>query len=118
MLTQANSWSQRGQGFPGAGNLYNAEQAAGWKRVVDAVHQKGTIIFLQLCHCGRATDPLINGGYEPLAPSAIAIREQINKLTNKPFPVPKAATLEDIKTIEEEFEHTIKLSKEVGFDGV
>lgn len=62
ILTEAVSWSQRGHGFPGAGNLYNSEQAQGWKKVVEAVHAKGGKIFVQLCHCGRATNTQINGG--------------------------------------------------------
>jgi N-ethylmaleimide reductase len=62
ILTEASSWSARGNSFPGAGNLYNKEQANGWKKVIDAVHQKGSKIFLQSFHGGRASNSKLNGG--------------------------------------------------------
>jgi len=45
ILTECMSVSADGNAFPGAGNLFNDDQAAGWKRVVDAVHAKGGRIF-------------------------------------------------------------------------
>lgn len=74
MLTEASAWSPKGHAFPGAANLYNKQQADGWKKVTDAVHKKGSKIFLQIFHCGRATHPKINGNLDVLAPSAIAVR--------------------------------------------
>ena len=74
MLTEASAWSSKGRAFPGAANIYTKEQAQGWKKVVDAVHQKGGKIFLQIFHAGRATHPKINGHTEILAPSPIAVR--------------------------------------------
>jgi len=62
ILTEASAWSQRGQGFLGAGNLYTKEQAEGWKRVTDAVHQKGGLIFIQLVHAGRVSHEKKTGG--------------------------------------------------------
>lgn len=109
ILTEASSWCQRGHGFPGAGNLYTKEQAQGWKKVVDAVHAKGGRIFVQLCHCGRATSKEINGGLEPWAPTGVAIRDKMN--TGQPYPLPKEMTLADIKETQEEFRASLKLAK-------
>ncbi|RPD77243.1 NADH:flavin oxidoreductase/NADH oxidase [Lentinus tigrinus ALCF2SS1-7] len=39
---------------PHAPGVYTTEQIAGWKRVADAVHEKGSYIFMQLWACGRA----------------------------------------------------------------
>lgn len=77
ILTEAISWSLRGHGFPGAGNLYTKEQAEGWKKVVEGVQEKGGKIFAQLCHCGRATNTKINGGLEVWGPSAITIKHKM-----------------------------------------
>jgi N-ethylmaleimide reductase len=60
MLTEATAWSSRGNGFNGAACLYTKEQLEGWKLVVDAVHAKGGVIFLQIFHSGRVTHPLKN----------------------------------------------------------
>lgn len=61
LLTEASAWTHRGHGFPGAANIYTKEQAEGWKRVTDAVHAKGTLIYLQIVHAGRATHEKITG---------------------------------------------------------
>jgi N-ethylmaleimide reductase len=62
MLTEAASWSSRGNGFQGAACLYNRDHLDGWKLVLDLVHAKGGVLFLQIFHAGRATHPLKNGG--------------------------------------------------------
>lgn len=74
MLTEASAWSPKGHAFPGAANIYTKQQANGWKRVIEAVHKKGSKIFLQIFHSGRATHPKINGNLDVLAPSPIAVR--------------------------------------------
>jgi N-ethylmaleimide reductase len=53
--------------------IYTAEQVAGWKLVTDTVHAAGGRIFLQIWHGGRACHPLLNGGAQPVAPSALPI---------------------------------------------
>ncbi|KAG6516032.1 hypothetical protein ZIOFF_026479 [Zingiber officinale] len=47
--------------FPKCPGIYTREQIDGWKTVVDAVHAKGSIIFCQLWHVGRAS----NQTYQP-----------------------------------------------------
>ena len=41
--------------FPHSPGIYNDEQVKAWKKVVDAVHEKGGIIFCQIWHVGRAS---------------------------------------------------------------
>lgn len=49
--------------------IYNEEQVEAWKKVVDAVHAKGSIIFCQLWHVGRASHQgKINTPFFPLIP--------------------------------------------------
>lgn len=62
VLTESAAISQRGIGFPGQGNIFNKEQAEGWRKVINAVHEKGSKIFVQIFHAGRVTDPSLNGG--------------------------------------------------------
>lgn len=50
-------WGTR---FPHVPGIYNKEQVEAWKKVVDAVHKKGAIIFCQLWHVGRASHQGIN----------------------------------------------------------
>lgn len=99
LLTEATAVSQRGNGNAGQACLYKREHVKGWKKVIEKVHQKGAIIFLQVFHAGRVTHPKFTGGLEPWAPSAIQNREKIAALENADYPVPKAMTLEDIETV-------------------
>lgn len=62
-----------GNAFPGAIGLYTDEQVESLKKVTDAVHAKGGLIFMQIWHGGRAVHPDQIGGQIPIAPSAIAI---------------------------------------------
>jgi 2,4-dienoyl-CoA reductase-like NADH-dependent reductase (Old Yellow Enzyme family) len=57
---------------------------------VDEVHKKGGLLFIQIVHAGRVTDPALNGGLEHWAPSAIAIRKDKNhNLKGANYAVPK-----------------------------
>lgn len=56
--------------MPGVPGLFHPSQAAGWTKVVDAVHAKGGFVYAQLWHAGRANIPQIPGTATTLAPSA------------------------------------------------
>jgi 2,4-dienoyl-CoA reductase-like NADH-dependent reductase (Old Yellow Enzyme family) len=118
MLTESAAISVRGSGFPGQGNIYNKEQAEGWRKVINGVHSKGAKIILQVFHAGRVTHPTFNGGLESWAPSAIQNREKIQALGGADYPEPKAVTKEDINTLKAEYEASFILAKEAGFDGI
>jgi N-ethylmaleimide reductase len=53
LIAEATPISPGAIGYLGAPGIYTDEQVAGWKKVVDAVHAKGSLIFLQLFHAGR-----------------------------------------------------------------
>lgn len=50
--------------------------AAGWKKVTDAVHREGSLIYAQLWHVGRVAHPdmPMQKGQPVAAPSAIRAR--------------------------------------------
>lgn len=112
--------SHAGQGFPGQPGLVTDAQLAGWKRVTDAVHDDGGRIVAQVMHAGRVTHPDSNGGYEVVAPSAIAIEGTTRTSTGKqPYPVPRALTTEELPGVIDEFvTASRKAIDEAGFDGV
>ena len=55
IISEATVISEQGIGWVNSPGIYNDAQTQGWRRVVDAVHAKGSKIFLQLWHCGRAS---------------------------------------------------------------
>ena len=94
----------------------------GWKKVTDAVHAKGGIIFLQLWHTGRSSHSSFqpNGGL-PVAPSAIAITG-LTSLTPEwkqvPYETPRALELDEIPGIIEAYREGARNALAAGFDGV
>ena len=70
IITEGTFVSEQGQGWYGAPGVYNEEQHAGWKRVTDAVHRAGGLIFVQLWHQGSVSHRfLYPDGRLPLRPS-------------------------------------------------
>ena len=99
--------------------IYGQPQIDGWKLVTDAVHAKGGRIFLQIWHGGRACHPAFNDGKQPVAPSAIAIDDQVHTPEGKlPHVVPKELSDEEIPTIIQGFKQAAINARAAGFDGV
>ncbi|MFN0079493.1 MAG: alkene reductase [Prosthecobacter sp.] len=100
--------------------IYSEAQVQGWKAVTDAVHAKGGQIVLQLWHGGRACHPLLNGGAQPVAPSAIPIigDEVHTPEGKKPYVTPRELRDDEIPGIVAGFTKAAENAKAAGFDGV
>jgi N-ethylmaleimide reductase len=100
--------------------IYSDDQVQGWKVVTNAVHAKGGQIVLQLWHGGRACHPLLNGGAQPVAPSAIPITgdEVHTPEGKKPYVTPRELRDDEIPGIVAGFKKAAENAKAAGFDGV
>jgi 2,4-dienoyl-CoA reductase-like NADH-dependent reductase (Old Yellow Enzyme family) len=100
--------------------IYSDEMVAGWKKIVEAVHQAGGRIFLQLWHCGRASHSSFLNGNRPMAPSEIAINgDSIQTPTGKqPYEVPRAIETAEVSRIVNDYRLAVRRAKQAGFDGV
>lgn len=99
--------------------IYSQAHIDGWKLVTDAVHAKGGKIFLQIWHGGRACHPALNGGKQPVAPSAIAIEDEVHTPQGKlPQVVPRELADAEIPAIIAGFKQAAINAKAAGFDGV
>ena len=98
--------------------IYSDEQVAGWKKVVDAVHARQGLIFLQLWHVGRVAHPLLQNGRPNLGPSAIAAKGgKFRQLEGTPgFVQPEE--IEEPELIVSSYKRAAERAKEAGFDGV
>ena len=114
MVMEGNSsfWMEPG--------IYSDAQIKGWKAVTDTVHAKGGQIVLQLWHGGRACHPLLNGGAQPVAPSAIPITgdEVHTPEGKKPYVTPRELRDDEIPGIVAGFKTAAEKAKAAGFDGV
>ncbi|MCC8997539.1 MAG: alkene reductase [Nitrosomonas sp.] len=114
MVMEGNSafWKEPG--------IYSQEQIAGWKKVTDSVHASEGRIFLQLWHGGRVCHPLLNGGAQPVAPSAIAITndEVHTPEGKKPYVIPRELRDDELPAIVAGFKKAAENAKAAGFDGI
>ncbi len=99
--------------------VHSQAQIDGWRLVTDAVHAKGGRIFLQIWHGGRACHPALNDGKQPVAPSAIAIEDEVHTPEGKlPYTEPRALTDDELPGIVAGFKQAAINAKAAGFDGV
>ena len=122
IITEASQISPIGKGYAWTPGIFSKEQINGWKKVTDAVHAKGGVIFIQLWHVGRISHPSLqpNGG-APVAPSAIAPVKQRTFIETGEFVeigMPRALVLEEIAGIIEEYRQAARNAMDAGFDGV
>jgi N-ethylmaleimide reductase len=120
IVSEASSVSPLSVSRPGASAAYLPQHREGWHRVAAAVHAQGGVIFQQLYHLGRKSDPSrMPPGTVPGAPSAIAARGQIAG-ANGPidFAVPRALPTDEIAQIVGEFRTAAVHAQEAGMDGI
>jgi len=120
LISEATTVSAQGNGWVGSPGIYTDEQAESWKQVTDAVHAKGSRIYLQLWHTGRASHSSFLGGELPVAPSAIKIEgEGAHTAAGKqPHETPRALEAEELPGIVADYAAAARRAKEAGFDGV
>ena len=121
IITEATTISTGANGWLHTPGIYTAEQTEAWKQVVDAVHAKGTPIFLQLWHTGRASHSSFHEDDGlPVAPSAIDLEgEELHTPSGKqPRQTPRALETEEIPQIVEDYRVSAANAKKAGFDGV
>lgn len=100
--------------------IHSQTQIEGWRHTTEAVHRAGGSIVLQLWHGGRACHPLLNGGRQPVAPSAIAISgDEVHTPEGKqPYVVPRELADDELPAIVEGFRLAARHAMVAGFDGV
>lgn len=121
IITEGTTISKQANGWQHSPGIYTAEQTEAWKQVVDAVHAKGSLIFLQLWHTGRASHPSFQENNQlPVAPSAIKIEGSESYTANgkQPYEIPRALETEEIPQVVEDYRQAAANAKEAGFDGV
>ena len=123
IIAEASPVMAGGFGNPGVPGIYSEAQIKGWRGVVDAVHAKGGVIFLQLWHVGRVSHSSYQpGGGLPVAPSAVAISAELKTVTadGKPasYETPRALETAEVAGIVELFRQAASNAMKAGFDGV
>jgi len=109
IITGGAAVSRVGAGGARYGIITERDHAAPWRTVVDAVHDAGGRIALQLFHAGRYALPAAFG-LTPVAPSAVYTR--FSDAT------PEALDEAGIAATIDDFARAAVIARELGFDGV
>lgn len=112
--------SANGKGYVSTPGIETDAQVEAWKRVTDAVHARGSRIFMQIMHCGRISHPSMQPGNAlPVAPSAIQPPGQTWTATGQQdFVTPHELTVAEIHEVISRYRTATRRAIEAGFDGV
>ena len=119
VMTEMVCVSATGRITPGCTGMYAPEHEAGWRRIVDFVHDRTSArIGLQLGHSGRKgstrlmwegmDEPLPSANWEVVAPSPIPYSG-----ANQ---VPRELTTDDMAEVREQFVRAAAAGERAGFD--
>jgi 2,4-dienoyl-CoA reductase-like NADH-dependent reductase (Old Yellow Enzyme family) len=119
VFAEATNVEARGRITPQCTGLWNDAQRDAFARIVRFVKSQGAVAGLQLGHAGRKGSTArpweggkglapAQGGWEPIAPSAIAFAEG--------YPVPRAMDEKTIAATVARFAEAAKRAREAGFD--
>ncbi len=126
MISEGAQIEPRGQGYAWTPGIYSAAQIAGWRKVTDAVHAEGGVIFAQLWHVGRVSHAELQpGGDPPVAPSAVQAQKVRAFIETEPGvgrlvepSLPRALSVAEIGALVEFYAQAARNAIAAGFDGV
>jgi N-ethylmaleimide reductase len=106
-------------GWADSPGLWSTEQVQGWRRVTDVIHQKGSLMYIQLWHTGAMSHPDFFAGALPMSASAVnPEQESVTPSGRKPTVTPRPMTKAEIRQTVADFGIAAKNALEAGFDGV
>jgi len=130
LISEGTVISPEGVGGNTPPGIWTEDQVSAWRRVTDAVHEKGGYIFCQLWHQGRIghpsykAHPLIaasGGPWPSVSASAIAAPGKTISIFPKGKGLnatPRALETAEIPRLVEDYRHAARCAKKAGFDGV
>ncbi len=120
IISEAVTISEQGFGWVDSPGIYNDAQVEGWKKITTALHAKGTPIFMQLWHCGRASHSSFHNGHPPVSASAVKLNgETIHSPAGKqPYETPRALETHEVAAVVQDYRRAAERAKEAGFDGI
>lgn len=120
IFAEASGVAPEGRITPWCTGIWNNEQAAAWKIIVDICHSHGSKIAMQLAHAGRkasvhrewsgvGTIPISEGGWQSVSATDVAFGD---------YAAPRRLKIEEIKDLVQAFANAAKRSVSAGFDAV
>lgn len=119
LITEATFISPQAGGYPSIPGIWSESQIAGWKDIVDAVHSKGSYIYMQLWALGRVAQEkvLSEKGFRVKSASTVAVPAAQTGL-GAPTTVPDEMTEDEIQSFINDYAQATRNAIKAGFDGV
>ncbi|KAL0575580.1 hypothetical protein V5O48_006396 [Marasmius crinis-equi] len=115
LITEATFVHPRAGGYTNVPGIWSDAQIEAWKEIVDAVHDKGSYIYLQIWALGRTAQPEQLRSEDPSYPHVSASDIPMSGRSESPRPL----TVEEIKEYTQYFAEAAKNAvHKAGFDGV
>ncbi|WP_282131458.1 alkene reductase [Pseudoalteromonas aliena] len=126
MVTEGTQIEPRGQGYAWTPGIHSQAQIEGWKKVTQAVHAKGGIIFAQLWHVGRVSHTTLQPNADkPVGPSNITAGNVKVFIETAPGEgaladpsEPRALSTAEVGELVNMYAQAARNALEAGFDGV
>lgn len=120
IIVEASGVSAEGRITPWCTGIWNDEQTAAWKKIVDICHSHGAKMAMQLAHAGRKAStyrewsgvgsvPLSDGGWQSVSATDVAFGD---------YAAPRRLEVSEIKNLVQAFADAAKRSVAAGFDAV
>jgi 2,4-dienoyl-CoA reductase-like NADH-dependent reductase (Old Yellow Enzyme family) len=120
IIVEASGVAPEGRITPWCTGIWNDEQAAAWKTIVDICHSHGSKVAMQLAHAGRkasvhrewsgvGTIPVSEGGWESVSATDVAFGD---------YAAPRRLTVPEIQGLVQAFAESAKRAVGAGFDAV
>ncbi len=118
IMMEATAVEPRGRISPEDMGIWQDSHMEMLSRITLFIQEAGVVPGIQLAHAGRKASmeapwvgnnlvPISSGGWQPVAPSAVPFSEQ--------YPMPKALTSAEIKTLVQNFQDAARRALESGF---
>ena len=114
LITEATFIAPSSGGYRNAPGIWNDAQVAAWSKVTEAVHAKGSFVYLQLWDLGRAAKQEVL--------DAEGLGHRVKSASNLPIDgshdIPEALTLDEIRSRVRDYANAARNAARAGFDGV
>jgi N-ethylmaleimide reductase len=120
IIAEGTNISPQGRGYAFTPGIYSTAQVEAWRPITQAIHAKGSRVFVQLWHVGRISHPSLQPNNAlPVAPSAIMPKSSIFTETGfQPCVTPRALDAWEIADIIAQYGRAARNAVAAGFDGV
>lgn len=121
IISEGTQPSLEGQGYIKSPGIYTQDHIDAWKKVTEAVHEKGGKFFIQLMHAGRMNHPDNTPDHHiGVAPSAIAPENGVifTAQGRQEIPTPRELTISEINKTINDFRLAARAAIQAGADGV